>query len=59
MPPVSLPLATLLRHKIEGELVWVEIRGRLGDPRPLLFEELGQRSRFLLAAPYELRADCH
>ena len=42
MPPVGLPLATLLGHEIEGELVRVEIRSRLGDPRPLLFEELGQ-----------------
>ena len=54
MPPVGLPLAPFLGHEIEGKLVRVKILSRLGDPRSLLFEELGQRSRFLLAALHEL-----
>ncbi len=31
MPPVSFSLAPLLGHEIEGELVGIELFGRLGD----------------------------
>ena len=55
MSPVSFAFAPLLGHQIERELVWIKLLGRLGDPGPLLFEQVGQRTRFLLAALRELR----
>ena len=55
MPPVGLSLAPLLGHEIEGELIGIELLCRLGDARSLLFEQVGQRARFLLASLLELR----
>ena len=56
MSPVGFSLAPLLGHEVEGELIGVEFLRRLGDPRSLLFEQIGKRPCFLLAALHELRA---
>jgi hypothetical protein len=58
VPAVSLALPSLLREQIEeAQLVRVKILGRFGDTRPLLLEELGQRSRLLLATFFQLVAN--
>ena len=59
MSPVGFPLAPFLGHEVESKLIGVELLRRLGDPRSLLFEQVGQRPRFLLAALHELRRNGH
>jgi hypothetical protein len=59
MSLVGLALAPFLGHEVESKLVGVELLRRLGDPRSLLFEQVGQRPRFFLAAFHQLRSYSH
>src|SRR5258708_37914362 len=59
MSPVGVSLAPFLGHEVESKLIGVEIIRRLGNARSLLFEQVGERPRFLLATFHQLGSYSH